>query len=72
MLNLEDDDIAVIYQAIYKPGGKITRRNTRLPNPGTPVSALFEKMLKLVRFMLQHYVQQLHCTLTPNLIANEN
>jgi len=64
LLDLEDKNIATICQAVRKPGGEITRSNRRVANPGIPVSALAEKRLKLIRFMMMHYAHQINRTLT--------
>jgi len=71
-VDLKEEDITVICNAIRKPGGDITRSNRRIPNPGASVSALAEKRLKLLRFMVQHYIFQINRSLTNLHITKEN
>jgi len=71
LLDLEDSDIAVLYQSIRSPGCEITRSNRRIMNLGTPVSAIAEKRLKLVRFMSQHYFFQINRTVSENDLINQ-
>lgn len=68
-LDLDEDDVTTICQAICKPGGEITRSNHRIPNPGIPISALSEKRLKLVLFMVQHCTFQINRQITPDLVT---
>jgi len=71
-VDLDEVDITVICNAVRKPGGEIIRGTRRIPNPGTSVSALAEKRLKLLRFMVKHYSYQINRTLTNDLITKEN
>jgi len=71
LLDLEDSDIAVLCQSIRRIGGEITCSNRRIPNPGTPVSTITKKRLKLVRFMFQHYFFQITRTLSEHDLTNQ-
>lgn len=69
---MDEDDIATISSSVRKPNGEIAHGSHRVLNPGTTVSALAEKRLKLLVYMYKHYQYQINRKLTLDLITKQN
>jgi len=70
-VDLDESDINSICSSVCKPGGEIRRGARLVPNPGSTVSALAEKHLKLLVFMVKHYQFQIDRTLDNALMTKD-
>ena len=77
LVDLADEDISTLCSAIRRPKGLINNPNpparvaAQIRNPGIPVSALAERRLKVLIYLVRLYTRRINRTLTPAMITTD-